>query len=713
DGLGDACDTCFGPSNDGDTDGDGICNGDDNCPIYNPAQDDSEILLNGTEFLVNSHTTGDQKDSSVAKLENGDFVITWYGSGTGDTIGVFAKIYNPDGTVQVADFLVNSYTTSTQQYPSVAGLENGDFVITWEGYGTGDNTSLGIFAKIYNSSGSVQVAEFLVNDYTTDNQRYPSVAGLENGDFVIAWHGPDASNDGIFAEIYNPDGTVQTSDFLVNSYTTSLQQFPSVAGLANGDFVITWYGYGVGETADYGIFAKTYNPDGSVQTSDFLVNTYTTSYQYRPSVAGLNNGDFVIAWESYNQYNPGGYYTEVFTKLFNATGANKTGDVFVPESSASHQYEPSVAGFYNSNFIVTWRMPDASGTGVYAQVFHANATKSPSGQFLVNTYTTLSQLDPSVAVLDNNQFVIAWYGYGADDTSNYGVYAQRHTLGDGTGDACDCDIDGLCTALEWCESQSTFDGDCGCSLLTGLVLPDSSWGVAIRYENGLLDTTCGNYTGTATGFTGTLTSCAAKVCNGSIEFCKHCSDGDGNKKGFEFFGVNLSFDIGEQDWSSAFLDICDRIGIVHYNWSVYNGIGDKIYGMNIISSDLTTAEQKVNITVKHNGTTLYKFNDSGLNGVAQSGPVKDDYIWALGQANSTTFSTYDAPLGAELPGECTDECDNDNDGYTDCDDTDCWGVGSCPVGGPASIPEFSATTMILTIILVGLGMALIVKKKAK
>ncbi|MBW2992712.1 LamG domain-containing protein, partial [Candidatus Woesearchaeota archaeon] len=63
---------------------------------------------------------------------------------------------------------------------------------------------------------------------------------------------------------------------------------------------------------------------------------------------------------------------------------------------------------------------------------------------------------------------------------------------------------------------------------------------------------------------------------------------------------------------------------------------------------------------------------------------------------------------------CTDGYDNDCDTFTDCDDPDCYGIPPCPSGpGGPTIPEFTSTTMILTIMLVGLGMALIIKKKQR
>jgi hypothetical protein len=47
-------------------------------------------------------------------------------------------------------------------------------------------------------------------------------------------------------------------------------------------------------------------------------------------------------------------------------------------------------------------------------------------EFLVNTYTTGSQDDPSVAMTRSGDFVVAWDGAPGQDGSGYGVFAQRY-----------------------------------------------------------------------------------------------------------------------------------------------------------------------------------------------------------------------------------------------------------------------------------------------
>jgi len=89
-----------------------------------------------------TYTTLQQTLPSVAMDADGDFVITWYGEGADDTAGVFAQRYNASGTAQGSEFLVNTHTTGTQSVSSIAMDADGDFVIAWQSGQDGSVTGI-------------------------------------------------------------------------------------------------------------------------------------------------------------------------------------------------------------------------------------------------------------------------------------------------------------------------------------------------------------------------------------------------------------------------------------------------------------------------------------------------------------------------------------------------------------------------------------------
>jgi hypothetical protein len=267
----------------------------------------------GGEVRVNTTTTNNQLDPSVAMDADGDYVVVWQ-SNHGATDDIYAQRYNAAGTAQGGEVLVNSTTTNNQRAPSVAMDADGDYVVVWQ---SNHGATYDVYARRYNAAGVAQGNEFLVNSATTQSQRAPSVAMDTDGDFVVAWvsYQDGVSND-IYARRYDAAGVAQGNEFLVNSNTTSSQISPSVAMDTDGDFVITWMS-NLQDGSNYGIYAQRYNAAGTAQGAEFLVNTTTANNQISPSVAMDADGDFVVTWRSEGQ---DGSDFGIYARRYNAAG---------------------------------------------------------------------------------------------------------------------------------------------------------------------------------------------------------------------------------------------------------------------------------------------------------------------------------------------------------------------------------------------------------
>ena len=166
----------------------------------------------------------------------------------------------------------------------------------------------------------------------------------------------------------------QAVEFRVNTYTVGDQGRPAVAARADGDFVVAWNSFNQespgNATGNYGIFARRFSSAGVAQAVEFLVNTYTTAYQRYPRVAADNDGDFVVTWESQHQ--------------------------------------------------------DGNYEGVFARRILGNGAFGP--EFQANSYTMDGQTEPVVDFDSDGDFVIAWYTEENQDGNSYGIFAQRFTL---------------------------------------------------------------------------------------------------------------------------------------------------------------------------------------------------------------------------------------------------------------------------------------------
>lgn len=268
----------------------------------------------GSEFLVNTTTADNQRLPSVAGLSGGGFVVAWQDNSAsgGDTsdAAVRAQIYLANGTASGSEFLVNTTTTGDQAYPQVAGLSGGGFVVTWHDYSAsgGDTSDSAVRGQVYQADGTRSGSEFLVNTSTSREQTNPKITGLSNGGFVVVWTddsrtGGDTSQTAVRGQVFLADGTKSGSEFLVNTTTTNSQNEASIVALSNGGFVVTWTDNSLtgGDTSSSAVRGQIFLADGTKSGSEFLVNTATAQNQYTSSVGALNSGGFVVAWTDESQ----------------------------------------------------------------------------------------------------------------------------------------------------------------------------------------------------------------------------------------------------------------------------------------------------------------------------------------------------------------------------------------------------------------------------
>jgi hypothetical protein len=154
----------------------------------------------GGEFHVNTYTDGDQDASSVAMDAGGDFVVTWQSAGQdGSGYGIYGQRYDAAGVAQGTEFRINTYTSGDQMRPWVASDAVGSFVVAWTSEGQ-DGDAFGIYGQRFSAAGVKQGSEFQMSTYTASLQYAPSVAMDQRGDFVAAWQswGQDGSDYGIY-----------------------------------------------------------------------------------------------------------------------------------------------------------------------------------------------------------------------------------------------------------------------------------------------------------------------------------------------------------------------------------------------------------------------------------------------------------------------------------------------------------------------------------
>ncbi|MBP6057813.1 MAG: DUF4347 domain-containing protein [Nitrosomonas sp.] len=164
---------------------------------------DANGVTQGPEFRVNTTTDDDQKESSISGLTNGGFVVSWI-SADQDVDkhggGIYAQRYDASGVAQGAEFQINTTTVQFPDNSSLTALSNGGFVAIWQTLDVG-SPSFGIFVQRFDANGVAQGDELRVNT-TIETSSDPSIAALNDGGFVVSWQ----AADDIKAKRYDANG---------------------------------------------------------------------------------------------------------------------------------------------------------------------------------------------------------------------------------------------------------------------------------------------------------------------------------------------------------------------------------------------------------------------------------------------------------------------------------------------------------------------------
>jgi hypothetical protein len=399
----------------------------------------ADFLADGSEFQVNSYTTGRQSvyyfKRSVSKTPDGRFVVVWRDDRNGD-VDVYGKVYGADGQATGDDFLVNEYTTGGQGAPSVQTRPDGSFVVAWSSYAGQDGDYGSVQGRVFGADGTPEAGEFQINTYTTDNQSDARLCSAADGSFVIAWQSrnQDGADWGIFGQRYDSAGAPVGGEIAINQYTTSTQSGAQISCAADGRFVVAWTSTGQDGDGN-GAEARRFASDGTPLGPEFQVNSSSAGHQYVHDVEGPGDGSFVVVGLS--QFIDGDAWG-VAARRFDTSGAPIGASFRVNTYTPDNQNHPSVAAAADGSFVVVWHayLQDGDGSGVYGQAYDPAGVPA-GGEFLVNTYTTSYQGYPAVSSDAAGNFVVVWTSQDQDG-SNQGVFGQRYCV--------DADDDLVCDA---------------------------------------------------------------------------------------------------------------------------------------------------------------------------------------------------------------------------------------------------------------------------
>jgi hypothetical protein len=282
---------------------------------------------------------------------------------------------------------------------------------------------------------------------------------------VVVWESvgsddSDTDQECVRLRRFDAAGTPQGSEFQVNTYTTSYQSNPVIGSDGFGGFVVTWDSGGSGETDTSLQSAQARRFDGAANPlgADFQVNSYTTGYQYTPSVAPDGAGGFVVVWgaDNGNGTDTDATCGGIYARRFDAFGAPASDDFQVNTYTTGGQGSPCVAPDGAGGFVVIWESAGGSGTdtdiqgGVHGQRFAGGPTTTSSSSTSTTAPggdTTTTTLPPSGEPLSGKKLQLATKAGHPEKAKLALVSGGGVTLGDGNGGADDPVVHGGALAI--------------------------------------------------------------------------------------------------------------------------------------------------------------------------------------------------------------------------------------------------------------------------
>ena len=361
-------------------------------------------------------------------------------------------------------FQVNSYTSGDQGYygSDVAVADDGSFIVVWKSDGSygSDTSDSSIQGQRIGPDGSPQGSEFQVNNYTTSKQQYPVVSVGDEGEFIVVWessrsNGSDPSLS-ILGQRFDVAGNLLGTDFQVNSYTFLGQIMPAVATGPGGEFVVVWSSRGSygSDTSYYSIQGQRFSANGSPRGGEFQINSSAYGSQWEPAVAVSHSGDFVVVCSSFSSGGDDSSGLSIQGQRFSANGAPQGSEFQVNSYTTGWQNRPDVAISRSGDIFVVWESngssdTDDSGLSVQGQRYSADGVPQGS-EFQINSWMTGNQMSPSIDAGGVDSFFVAWQSAGSSDTDDSGNSIQGQRFTvDGQALGNEFQVNSYTTGAQW------------------------------------------------------------------------------------------------------------------------------------------------------------------------------------------------------------------------------------------------------------------------
>jgi hypothetical protein len=356
----------------------------------------SDGSKSGTSFSLNS---GNIHHLDAAVNDSGFFVV-WEKSVSGSGYDIFLKRFDFNGDSIGPRIVVNDDGgTHHQVSPKIAMSSNGDFIVVWEDYRSGNSAD--IYGQLFNSSGEAVDVNFTINDDAgVGYHYYPSCAMDFEGNFIVVWEDPRDGPYRLYGQRFVNTGSPTGTNFLITDVSGDFYpENPSCAMDSAGSFVVVWDDSRDGER---NIYAQRFNNSGDTIGGNSRIDQSSVSEDDERPRVDINDDNYVVTWYRSVELNE-----TVYKRTFSKNGPAIEDEVEVGEiDGAANQYLPAIDMNSSGNTVVVW-LDNRNPWGTYFQRLDAN------GNILGSNTTIGRGYSHDIAVCEDSSFIIAYSIYNS------------------------------------------------------------------------------------------------------------------------------------------------------------------------------------------------------------------------------------------------------------------------------------------------------------
>ena len=326
-------------------------------------------------------TSWDVNPQITAVGTAGEYVVTFRGyDGTDGSI--FVQKFNANGAVVGAMVMLEStgITTADDYNAQITAVgTTGEYVVTFQGMDTGNNQS--VFVQKFNADGTTTGNTIVQLDVSTTlgNEYDPQITAVGTaGEYVVTFVGFDGTDESIFVQKFNANGTVLGSLVMLEPFGVNANDSrPQITAVGTtGEYVVTFVGYDGG---DESIFVQKFDASGAVVGAMVQLEAIGVDYvhEFIPQITAVGTaGEYVVAFQGYEA---GWSDYSIFVQKFDVNGAVIGAMVKLESIGVTTAYEQNLqitAVGTTGEYVVTFGGRDAAGNddSIFVQKFNADGT---------------------------------------------------------------------------------------------------------------------------------------------------------------------------------------------------------------------------------------------------------------------------------------------------------------------------------------------------